>query len=364
MSVLKSAVNAALAVLCLAGYCTQVSQAQDWIRSLQAQELAKDPTTWWADPHTGLMWTGQVHAGLSSYPKVAIMGRSQFFFGLTWQQANDYCASLHIGDFAGWRVPTLDEVKDAIVVIRVTSTPGCPAVDAIKHGGCRDQDLTPGRKYVALSLKGEIHLFDQQPITIWTATPSQVDPKSAWKVDLSPIPEEFDSMVEVTKASLLQTNSDSAWEAELKSADRNPIGSEDMTQAYPGSVCVRAMEPDLLEVAKAAEPYLPVPDLQTLKNFIPLNRARLAYQAGNYQESINQAQIAMALKADPATAYWGIGISYGRLGQWDQAITNLQSALAIKRYFHDAEIALKWARDGLKAAKERKLPKEQSPKWN
>ena len=86
------------------------------------------------------------------------------------------------------------------------------------------------------------------------------------------------------------------------------------------------MEPDLLQAAKAAAVNHPVPDLQTLQTFIPLNKARLAYQAGNYQESINQAQIAVGLKADPATAYWGIGISYGRLGQWDQAISNIQSA--------------------------------------
>ena len=352
---------AALALLCLAVSCTQLSQAQDWIRITQAQEWTKDPTTWWPDPSTGLMWTGQIHAGPSTYPKVAMPGRSQFYMGLNWQQANDYCASLHVGNFAGWRLPTLDEVKEAIVVIRVTSVPGCP-VSAYRHG-CRDQDLTPGKKYVGLSLKGGISLFTQD-MTIWTATPSQADAKSAWKVDLVSIPNEYDSLVEVTKASLPQADSNSAWEAALKSADWNPLRTEVMTQVYPGAVCVRPMEPDILQVAKEAEPYQPVPDVQTLKNYIPLNKARLAYQAGNYQESIAQAQIALSLKTDPAKAYWGIGLSYGRLAQWDQAISNLQSALAINQNHHDAKTALKWAKDGLKAAKKRKLPKEQSPKWN
>ncbi len=137
-----------------------------------------------------------------------------------------------------------------------------------------------------------------------------------------------------------------------------------MTETYPGVVCVRTMEPNLLLTAKAAEVNHPVPDLQTLETFIPINKARLAYQAGNYQESISQAQIAVALKADPATAYRGIGISYGRLGQWDQALSNLQSALAIDKNYRDAETALKWAKDGLKAAKKGKQPKEPSPKWN
>lgn len=210
MSVLKSALSAALTLLCLTMFGTQCSQAQEWKKDLPG--WTKDPATWWPDPSTGLMWTGQIHAGPSTYPKVAVPGRSQFWTGLNWQQANDYCGSLHVGDFAGWRVPTLDEVKDAIVVIRVERLPGCPAADYAKHGGCRDQDLTPGGKYVALSLKGGINLFDEA-MTIWTATLSQADSKSAWKVDLSPVPNEFVSMVKVAKASLPQTDSNSGWEA-------------------------------------------------------------------------------------------------------------------------------------------------------
>jgi tetratricopeptide (TPR) repeat protein len=107
-----------------------------------------------------------------------------------------------------------------------------------------------------------------------------------------------------------------------------------------------------------------VPDVQTLQTFIPLNKARLAYRTGNYQDSITQAQIAISLKADPASANWGIGISYGRLGQWDQAIAHLQSALAIDKNSGAAVTALKWAKAGQKAAKKGKLPKEPSPTWN
>ena len=115
--------------------------------------------------------------------------------------------------------------------------------------------------------------------------------------------------------------------------------------------------------AKAAAVDHPVPDIQTLQTFIPLNNARLAFQAGNDQESIAQAQIAISLKADPAVAYWGIGISYGRLGQWDQAISNLQTALMIDKNAYEVQTALKWAKDGLKAAQKGKLPKEPSPTW-
>jgi tetratricopeptide (TPR) repeat protein len=159
-----------------------------------------------------------------------------------------------------------------------------------------------------------------------------------------------------------QTDVESAWVAAFESAP--PFSTGPLSLTFGGAECVRPMKADLLLTAKAAEVNHPVPDLQTLETFIPLNKARLVYQAGNYRESINQAQLAVGSKADPATAYWGIGISYGQLGQWNQAITNLQSALKIDKNYRDAETALKWAKDGLKAAKKGKQPKEPSPKWN
>jgi hypothetical protein len=327
------------------------------------QEWTKDPTTWWPDPSTGLMWTGQIHSGPSTYPKLAVASRSMYWMGLNWQQANGYCSSLLLGGLSGWRLPTLDEVEDSVEIIRVTPNPLCPSADVAIHGGCRDQDLAPGTKYSGLALRGRINLFDQS-MTIWTATLSQTSSQSASTVGLTPIPSSFISLVEMTKASLPQTDSESAWESELKSVQWTPLSTAQMTETYMGVVCVRPMQPDLLQTAKAAAVTHPVPDIQTLKTFIPLNNARLAYRAGNYQESIAQAQIAISLKADPAMANWGIGISYGRLGQWDQAIVNLQSALKVDQYYGDAVTAMKWAKDGQKAAKKGKLPQEPSPTWN
>jgi Protein of unknown function (DUF1566) len=350
MSASRAPLSVAFAFLCITALCTQCCVAQEW---------TKDPTTWWPDPSTGLMWAGH---GIPHSQLIVLSDGIGYRDGLNWQQANDYCASLHIGDFAGWRLPTLDEVKDAVEIIRVNPLPICPSADIAIHGGCRDQDLAPGQKYSALLIKGEASVIG--PSIIWTSTLSQTDPKSAWKVNLSSIADGYLSLVEITKASVSQTDSKFAWEAELKSVPSFSISVAEMTEPFPGAVCVRAMEPDLLQTAKAAEVNHPVPDLQTLQTFIPLNKARLAYQVGNYQESVAQAQTAVSLKADPATAYWGIGISYGRLGQWDQAISNLQSALKIDKNYGDAETALKWAKDGLKAAKKGKQPKEPSPKWN
>jgi len=321
MSASKSALSAPLVLLCLTVFCTQCCLAQGW---------TKDPTTWWPDTSTGLMWAGQAHGSPHPDPKLAgfdslALGKN----GLSWQEANDYCDSLQFGGFAGWRLPTLEEVK-AATVTRKTVGP-YPTSYGTENKAMRLQDDAVSQKpYDALFFKrGGIDTFG--PMMIWTSTLSQSDAKSAWVV---------------------------AFEA------YNPFFTSLMVHPFMGAECVRTMEPNLLEVAKAAEVNHPVPDPQTLQTFIPLNKARLAYQAGNYQESIAQAQIAISLKADPATAYWGIGNSYGRLGQWDQAISNLQSALKINKNYGDAESALKWAKDGLKAAKKGKQPKEPSPKWN
>jgi tetratricopeptide (TPR) repeat protein len=325
MSASKASLSAVLTFLCLTMFCTQCCVAQGW---------TKNPTTWWPDPSTGLMWTGQIHG--NPHPDLKRAFSNATFSdtalgqnGLNWQQANDYCASLQLGGFAGWRLPTLDEVKAATKTTQVNEGDYCPA--AFGPGPCRGHDLIHPGPYNELRFKGGINTYSPKPMMIWTSTLSQTDSRSAWVVA-------FDS---ATTEFLIQ-----------------------MVDPYMGGICVRSMAPDLLQAAKAAEVYPPVPDLQTLQTFIPLNKARLAYQAGNYQESIGQAQIAISLKADPATAYWGSGISYGRLGQWDQAISNLQSALKIDKNYGDAETALKWAKDGLKAAKKGKQPKEPSPKWN
>lgn len=342
----KPSVSAVLALLCLTVFCAQCCPAQEW---------SKIPTTWWPDPSTGLMWAGQIVAlRPSAGSGVPIWG------GANWQQANDYCAALQLGGFTGWRLPTLDEVKDSVEIIRVVPAPVCISA-SIRNGGCRDTDLMTGTKYSALSLRGGINISGPGR-TIWTATLSENDPKFAWNVALASIPDGY-AKLEVIQASSFQTNSKSAWLAELNSVPP-PFKTAKLTQVDSVAECVRPLEANLLRAAKAAEVNHPVSDLRTLQTFIPLNKARLAYQAGNYQESISQAQIAVSLKADPATAYWVIGISHGRLGQWDDAISNLQSALKIDKDYRDAENALKWAKEGSKAAKKGKQPKEPTPKWN
>jgi hypothetical protein len=328
MSAPKFSISSARVLLCLTMSVTQCCLAQEW---------TKDPTTWWPDTSTGLMWTGQAHGSPHPDPKLqsgtSVLGRN----GLNWQQANDYCTALELGTLGGWRMPSLDEFR-AITEVKDTAVTSDRFYGEPKDLAAID-DLNVLGHWEVLYFKGGISAFGD--MMIWTSTLSQADPKSAWLVEIG-LP----------------------WQVQKNGAGSPRIYMAEMTHYFMGAICVRPMEPDLLAIAKAAEVNHPVPDLKTLQSFIPLNKARLAYQAGSYQESITQAQVAVSLKADPATANWGIGISYGRLGQWDQAIANLQSALAIDKNFGQAVTALKWAKAGQKAAKKRKLPKEPSPTWN
>ena len=66
---------------------------------------------------------------------------------------------------------------------------------------------------------------------------------------------------------------------------------------------------------------------------------------------------------DFADAYWGIGISNGMLGRWDEAISNFESALKIDKGYGNAKYGLQWATDNQKAAKQGKIAKDKSPLW-
>ena len=321
MSASKFSLNSACVLLCLTVLVTQSCVAQEW---------TKDPTTWWPDPSTGIMWAGKSFGTFDFDPKFQQVG---YYRGFTWQQASDYCASLNLGGFSSWRLPTLDEVKGEIVTAKTTG----PYPNTLgEDRAMRDMDNAVSQiPFDSPFFKGGVdtHVCDlcYRAQIIWTSTLYQ---------------------------------GQSAWIVSFIRAPGNPFGTKPLIEQASAALCARTMEPDLLQIAKAAAVDHPVSDLQTLQTFVPLNKARLAYQAGNYQESIEQAQVALSLHADPATANWGIGISYGQLGQWDQAIANLQSALASDKDFAAAETALKWAKDGQKAAKKGKLPKEPNPTWN
>jgi tetratricopeptide (TPR) repeat protein len=137
-----------------------------------------------------------------------------------------------------------------------------------------------------------------------------------------------------------------------------------VNSSFQGSTfCVRNMEPDLLELAKASQVPSPVPNVQMLRAYVPIAQAHASFTAGQYQAAITQANSALALNPKSAPALWALGVCYGLLGQWDQAVTNLESAVKIDKNFNHGKDALKWAREGQKVAKKGESPKGNAPVW-
>lgn len=327
--------KATLLCLCLAACGTSCS----------AQLYPKDPVKWWPDPSTGLMWAEHAYSGHTH-------GLLQLH-GQTWQQAVNYCAALKLGGFTGWRIPTLDEVK-AIATTRhgvvITTGHGCTPRQAIDPNSTCVSTLRTSAPQDEPTLKIPQWAADPFPFTtwIWTSTPTPDAQKPATWI--------AGPTVWILGPELIPGAIPKTWDG----YDGQPTAA----------LCVRPMEPDILQTAKAAQVTVPVPDLQTLKAYVPLNNARLAYEAGNYQDTITQAQSALALDPHLQAAYWAIGISDGMLGQWDQAITNLNAAIKIdKSTAGDANGALEWAKASKKAAKKGQKPTIKgkpwpNPQWN
>jgi tetratricopeptide (TPR) repeat protein len=315
--------KALLVVLCLAGLDKQFCSAQI---------SHKEPEKWWPDPSTGLTWVEYGYSG----PAHGVGSH-----GLVWQKSVDYCAALKLGGFSGWRIPTLDEVKGIAYtrhgVVTIASEPDtCTVHEATElqsHCGGRDTTSAP---HDQPTLK--IPEWNDNPFPfatwVWTSTPSPYADKSAWIV--GPY---------VSVATVLQTEDSKGY--------GKPIAA----------LCVRPMDAATLQIAKDAQVDIPVPDLQTLKAYVMLNKARLAYQAGQYQDSITQAQNALSMQGGLQTAYWGMGLSYGMLGQWDLAIANFNTSYKLDKNSDDRYDALQWAKASQKAAKKGEKPKIRGKEW-
>jgi hypothetical protein len=319
-----------LVVLCLAAFDAQICSAQ---------LFSKDPAKWWPDPSTGLMWaehgyTGRVRSILH------VRGR-------TWQESVDYCAALKLGGFTGWRLPTLDEVK-GIGYTRhgVVFTSGRPNMSCIHDNPVTHPCgpiVTTSDPQDWVTIKIPEWSADDFPFStfVWTSTPTPDAQK--------PAPLIAQPMVWIVGPELRVGTIPTNW--------------ADYDRYYLAALCVRPMDPALLPIAKDALVDVPVPDLQMLKAYVPLNKARLAYEAGQYQESITQARNALSMEPRLLTAYWGIGISYGMLGQWDLAIANLNSAYKLDKMRGDVYSTLQWAKASKKAAKKGEKPKIKGKEW-
>jgi hypothetical protein len=253
-------------------------------------------------------------------------------------QAEAYCHVMTLGGYSDWRLPTLDEVLAISVFSDVN--PAEPSVhasanknSAIIHTPSFPQSTLP---FTVLTLKGGI--WDPEDEPLWTS--SKVGDNEAWTI--APGNGLF----------FIGSDGPNVWQRTAK-----------LTSSR-FAICTRTMEPTLLQIAKDAQVATPMPDLQTLEAYVPWTKAHAAYLAGQYQDAVADGQASLAVKAAFAPGEWAMGISYGRLGQWDQAVASLEAALKIDKNYTPAKPALKWAQQGQKAAKSGKQPKDAAPVWN
>jgi tetratricopeptide (TPR) repeat protein len=281
------------------------------------------------------MWTGQTP-----------QKRGNGNLTMNWEDANGYCASLKIGDYSGWRLPTLNELKAISEYRRVDARPrqytDCRGLEFMQCEFAKDSNAAQPA-HETLEFKGGITVT--YPLSVWSSTQDGdqqayvVTPAGNW----GDMYYYFAHGGGVISVGIAQTH------ANLLGLHAPPT--------FVSALCARPMEADLLQIAKDAQANEPVPDLLTLQASLPLRKARLAYEAGQFQDSAAQAQKALRIKPGFAAAYHALGIAYASMGQWDQAITNLKEALKIDKGYREAKTALKWAEDGKKNAKSEANPK-------
>jgi tetratricopeptide (TPR) repeat protein len=290
-----------------------------------------DPTTWWPEPITGLMWAGTPHWNANGTPAQG--------YGLPWQEAVAYCANLKLGGFSNWRLPTMDEVKAATELRQISVWLESPAYS---HSGL---DI-----YKGLFFKGRTDFPSLGEDWFWTST----------------------------------NENGGYWFAALNSDDgtfhRAPYIST------PGVLCVRPMDAEMAALANDAHVDVPISTMEEFQAYVTVSKARSSYQATQYSASLQQAQAALQLKPNFLPALVGIGLSSGMLGQWDQAVSSLQAAKNLakddKAISNDLKWAnskaaknlakeykaisddLKWAKNGQKAAAKGKQPTGKTPVWN
>jgi tetratricopeptide (TPR) repeat protein len=302
----------------------------------------KPPATWWPDPTTGLMWTGQTPNKFYILTPNTVMN---------WNNANKYCTSLQLGGYSGWRLPTLNELTAITELRHVDAKPtqytNCNMANSVLDCQRMKMEDAAQPAHETQEFKGGISV--PYPMSIWSSTLDGgqkafvVTPTGNWG-------DKYFYLGGMIGVSSL----------ELTKGIYSSLGNS----IYPTALCTRPMEAETLQIAKDALANRPVPDVLTLKAYALLNEARLAYQAGRFQESIAQAKNAFLIKPNLAPSYWAIGISYGRMGQWDLAIKNLETSLKIDKNDSDAKDALKWAKEGQKAANSGGSLKAPTPVWN
>jgi tetratricopeptide (TPR) repeat protein len=124
------------------------------------------------------------------------------------------------------------------------------------------------------------------------------------------------------------------------------------------------MDPQMSALAQESHADVPISTIQDLQAYVAVSKARTSFAAGKYSDSLQQAQSAVQLKPNFIPALMGIGLSSGMLGQWNQAVSYIQTALNMDKSNPALKTDLKWAKNGQKIAAKGKQPNGKTPVWN
>jgi hypothetical protein len=247
--------------------------------SLPAQQ---QQTTWWPDPTTGLMWTGYA------------LGRAPLF--MDHQHASDACAALTDDGYQGWRLPSEDEYRTVL-------EPTTFYDSTYKWNG--------QVKSTTASTGARLKFSDFGEVQLWTSTVAG--------------PGKF----------YIFTWDKYAFYPALATKHGLLFG-------FSSAFCVRAMEPDLLQLAKAAHPPTPVNGIPQLKSIVLLVQAEDALADDQFDTAITDAKQALTLDPKSVRAFDDIGLANAYAGHFQDALASLQSAQSLDKSLQETNDAIKW----------------------
>jgi len=229
-------------------------------------------------------------------------------------QAGDACSQLQVDGRTGWRLPAIDEFDGVLDTADLHSH--------LTH----TTDLIPTFRWISGDrIMGAMWL--------WSSTPT----------------------------------GDGGYYSERFYQIYGRTGSKPGDHIYHGVFCVRTMEPEILRAAQAANVVHAVSSLTELQARGPVFNAFQAYNAGQYQQCVDQSKQALSIDPSLGEAYYGLGIAEGMLGRWDNAIADLAQAKKIGVDGVDIEYAQKWAKKNQDAASKGKTldtKKNAPPAWS
>lgn len=236
--------------------------------------VAQNVKTWWPDPATGLMWTGNPVAE-----------------EVTFATAQAACVNLRLGGYTDWRLPTEAETNATITSYKSQAY----QYDDFASGPPYKTSPVPNTYDTVVALKFRPDKLEN----MWTSTPTAPGEYETWAFHIS---------TGTTSSSTKATATSS-----LKNGDL-------------AAMCVRRMEPAVVDLAKVAQPPYAISDVNALTSMADTVHGMQAVAAGDYPTAIRFAQSALALL--PSYAWpWTVIIKAEALSRdWAAAQTAMKTA--------------------------------------